>query len=63
MNGPSIVIATNGKGTIQITGDDSTKKIDTGYVFFVAPGSSIELTADSANQDQDFTTYRAFVEA
>lgn len=64
LNGPSIVIATNGKGTIQITGDDSTKqKIDTGYVFFVAPGSSIELTADSDNQDQDFTTYRAFVEA
>lgn len=59
-NGPSIVIATNGSGTISIKGEEA-KKVETGYVFFVAPGAEIEL--ESASSDVPFTTYRAFVES
>lgn len=58
--GPSIVIATNGSGTIRIKGEEP-KKVETGYVFFVAPGTEVEL--ESASTDAPFTTYRAFVEA
>ncbi|KAI5965339.1 PMI1 [Candida pseudojiufengensis] len=62
INGPSIIIATNGSGFIEIVNHPSSKqKIDTGYVFFVAPNTEINLTGDSG--DDAFTTYRAFVEA
>ncbi|WLF79582.1 Mannose-6-phosphate isomerase [Lodderomyces elongisporus] len=61
-DGPSIIIATNGSGTIQITGDDSTKQsVETGYVYFVAPNTAVELTASDSQKD-GLTTYRAFVE-
>lgn len=60
-DGPSIVIATNGTGTIAIQGSQDVKKVDTGYVFFVAPGTEVELVSTST--DAPFTTYRAFVEA
>ncbi|KAG7661639.1 PMI1 [[Candida] subhashii] len=60
--GPSIIIATSGSGSIQIKGDESSlQKVQTGFVYFVAPGVEIELVSES--QDQEFTTYRAFVEA
>lgn len=58
-DGPSIVIATNGSGSIKIKGQEA-KKVETGYVFFVAPGTEIEL--ESSSTDVPFTTYRAFVE-
>lgn len=58
-DGPSIVIATNGTGSIKIKGQEA-KKVETGYVFFVAPGTEIEL--ESTSTDAPFTTYRAFVE-
>ncbi|KAG5419220.1 PMI1 [Candida metapsilosis] len=62
IDGPSIIIATNGSGSIKIAGgDNKVDKIDTGYVFFVAPNTDIELIADGG--DEQFTTYRAFVEA
>lgn len=57
-DGPSIVITTNGTGSIKIPGE-AAKVVETGYVFFVAPGTKIELEATSG----DFTSYRAFVEA
>lgn len=60
-DGPSIVIATNGEGTIQIKGSNDVKDLKTGYTYFVAPGTEIELTSKST--DEPFTTYRAFVEA
>lgn len=59
-DGPSIVIATNGTGTIQIAGEQA-KEVKTGYVYFVAPGTKIVL--ESSSTDEPFTTYRAFVEA
>lgn len=61
IEGPSIIIATNGSGLIKIVGSQKCEKIDTGYVFFVAPNTEIELIADGG--DEQFTTYRAFVEA
>lgn len=60
--GPSIVIATSGSGTIQVKGDESSRqKVNAGFVYFICPGVEIELVSES--QDQEFTTYRAFVEA
>ncbi|ABN66515.2 mannose-6-phosphate isomerase [Scheffersomyces stipitis CBS 6054] len=60
-DGPSIVIATKGNGTISVKGSSDVKEVKTGYVFFVAPGVEIELV--SGSDDNEFTTYRAFVEA
>lgn len=59
-DGPSIVIATNGEGTIQLKGKEP-KEFVTGYVYFIAPGAEVELVSKS--EDEPFTTYRAFVEA
>ncbi|QRG40834.1 mannose-6-phosphate isomerase [Candidozyma auris] len=60
-NGPSVVIATNGYGTIRIQGGEEAHKVERGYVYFVAPNTAIEL--ESSSTDEPFTTYRAFVEA
>ena len=60
-NGPSIMIATNGEGKISIKGSGDCKTVNTGYVYFIAPGTDIEL--ESVSTDQPFTTYRAFAEA
>lgn len=59
--GPSIVIATNGSGEIKIKGETTAKEFKTGYVYFIAPNTEIELTSTST--DEPFTTYRAFVES
>lgn len=60
-NGPSIVIATNGTGSIKIKGSEEQIPVETGYVFFIAPETEVELVSSST--DEPFTTYRAFVEA
>lgn len=57
IRGPSIVIATDGEGTIAVDGEDA-KAIKAGYVYFVAPGTEIVLTSEAR-----LTTYRAFVES
>lgn len=59
-DGPSIVIATNGSGTVRVKGGEP-QAVKAGYVFFVAPGTEVEL--ESASVDAPLTTYRAFVEA
>lgn len=61
IEGPSIIIATNGSGQIKIAGSPDSEKVDTGYVFFVAPNTEVELVANDG--EEQFTTYRAFVEA
>jgi mannose-6-phosphate isomerase len=58
-NGPSIVIATKGNGTIAIEGSAEPQVFKQGYVYFIAPGTSVELVG---NAGEEFTTYRAFVE-
>ncbi|KAK6461534.1 mannose-6-phosphate isomerase [Scheffersomyces coipomensis] len=57
--GPSIIIGTKGEGSIKIKGSSKSEPFKTGYVYFVAPNAAVELTSN----DDDFTTYRAFVEA
>lgn len=61
INGPSIVICTEGHGTLKAKGSDKTFDVKTGYVFFIAPETEVSLTSGST--DEPFTTYRAFVEA
>jgi mannose-6-phosphate isomerase len=60
-DGPSIVIATKGSGSIKVKGADQSFPAKAGYVFFVSPGVEVELT--SSADDEEFTSYRAFVEA
>ncbi|KAF3992229.1 hypothetical protein FT663_01252 [Candidozyma haemuli var. vulneris] len=59
-HGPSVVIATNGNGSIRVQGEEA-QKVERGYVYFVAPETAVEL--ESSSTDEPFTTYRAFVEA
>lgn len=55
-NGPSILIATKGLGSLVV--GDSKKEVKTGYVYFIGP--DVEVDLESA--EPEFTTYRAFVE-
>ncbi|KAK5778413.1 hypothetical protein RI543_004076 [Arxiozyma heterogenica] len=55
--GPSILITTKGNGFISTEG--VKLKAEPGFVFFIAPNTQVDLES----MDQDFTTYRAFVEA
>lgn len=56
LNGPSILIAT--KGTGYLSADGVKLKAEPGFVFFIAPGTPVDLEA----LDKNFVTYRAFVE-
>lgn len=55
-HGPSIVITTKGNGYIQL--GDLKLKAEPGFIFFIAPETSVDFIAE----DPEFTTYRAFVE-
>ncbi|CUM67743.1 uncharacterized protein PRCAT00005448001 [Priceomyces carsonii] len=61
LNGPSIIIATNGSGTISVKGSSDIQNLKRGYVYFVAPNVEIDIVSEST--DSELTTYRAFVEA
>ncbi|PNP48637.1 hypothetical protein TGAMA5MH_00328 [Trichoderma gamsii] len=59
LEGPSIVICTNGKGTIAV--GDAKHEIEEGHVYFV--GSTAELILESAvGKEEEFTTFKAFCE-
>lgn len=59
LDGPSIVICTNGSGTISV--GPTSYEMKEGYVFFV--GSSAELVLESTTgEDEEFTTFKAFCE-
>ncbi|OAA56833.1 mannose-6-phosphate isomerase, class I [Cordyceps fumosorosea ARSEF 2679] len=59
LDGPSIVICTNGTGTISV--GPTTYEMKEGYVFFV--GSTAELVLESTTgEDEEFTTFKAFCE-
>lgn len=60
-DGPSIFICINGNGSVKIKGESDAKQVNVGDVYFVAPGVEVDLV--SASLDEQFTTYRAFVEA
>ncbi|CAR24323.1 mannose-6-phosphate isomerase PMI40 [Lachancea thermotolerans CBS 6340] len=56
LQGPSILITTKGNGFIK--SGETKLKSESGYVFFIAPETEVQVIAE----DTDFTTYRAFVE-
>ncbi|KAJ3477837.1 hypothetical protein NLG97_g8732 [Lecanicillium saksenae] len=59
LDGPSIVICTNGSGTISV--GPTSYEMKEGYVFFV--GSTAELVLESTTgEDEEFTTFKAFCE-
>lgn len=58
IEGPSIVICTNGKGKISV--GPTVKEIKEGWVYFV--GATAELVLESDNGDEDFITFKAFCE-
>lgn len=59
LEGPSIVICTNGKGTI--ASGETKHEIEEGHVYFV--GSTAELILESAvGKEEEFTTFKAFCE-
>ncbi|QLQ81608.1 hypothetical protein HG537_0F03690 [Torulaspora globosa] len=56
LKGPSILIVTKGTGVV---GTSAQKlKAEPGFVFFIAPDTPVDLETD----DNDFVSYRAFVE-
>lgn len=57
INGPSILIATDGRGSIGVLNHASIDVQSLGQCFFVPPGLSLRLEAHS---DSTFVTYRAF---
>jgi mannose-6-phosphate isomerase len=59
IDGPSIVICTNGKGKISV--GPTVKEIKEGWVYFV--GATAELVLESAvDESEDFITFKAFCE-
>lgn len=58
IEGPSIVICTNGKGKISV--GPTVKEIKEGWVYFV--GATAELVLESESGDDDFITFKAFCE-
>jgi len=58
INGPSILIVTQGSGTISVQGQEISPKHE-GQVYFIAAGTPVKITA----KQSDFVSYRAFVEA
>lgn len=53
-DGPSIIIATNGAGTLKADGQEYP--FAQGYVYFIGPNTAYDLVASEAG----FTTYRAY---
>lgn len=58
IEGPSIVICTNGKGKISV--GPTVKEIKEGWVYFV--GATAELVLESESGEDDFITFKAFCE-
>lgn len=59
VEGPSILIVTNGAGSIKLQDGQVELKAGTGNVFFIAPEAEVVLESTEEN----FISYRAFVEA
>ncbi|OAV92388.1 phosphomannose isomerase type I [Puccinia triticina 1-1 BBBD Race 1] len=57
INGPSILIVTQGSGTISVEGQEVTSKHE-GQVYFIAAGMPVQISATQSS----FVSYRAFVE-
>ena len=57
IDGPSLLIVENGKGTVAV-GPKNKQKAETGWVFFVGAGAEVEMQAEEGG----FVVYRAFCE-
>jgi mannose-6-phosphate isomerase len=58
IEGPSIIICTEGQGTISV--GPKTEEMKEGWVFFV--GATAEVVLESSSSDKTFRTFRAFCE-
>lgn len=58
IEGPSIVICTEGQGTISV--GPKTEEMKEGWVYFV--GATAECVLESSDSDKTFRTFRAFCE-
>ncbi|ODV87692.1 hypothetical protein CANARDRAFT_215449 [[Candida] arabinofermentans NRRL YB-2248] len=62
LNGPSILIVSDGEGKIRLKGDESsTLSCSEGGIYFIAPYVDIELISEDV--ETPFTSYRAYCEA
>lgn len=59
IDGPSILIVTNGAGSIKLQNCEVEFKASTGNILFIAPDAEVVLKSTENN----FISYRAFVEA
>ncbi|KAG5936674.1 hypothetical protein E4U53_000170 [Claviceps sorghi] len=59
LDGPSIVICTNGKGKISV--GSTVMDVREGYVFFVGSTAEVVLEAEGGDEDE-FITFKAFCE-
>ncbi|QPG74313.1 mannose-6-phosphate isomerase pmi40 [Brettanomyces nanus] len=59
VDGPSIIIVTEGSGEIAAK-DEKAQKAETGHIFFLAPRTEVVMSSKST--DAPFTLYRAFCE-
>jgi mannose-6-phosphate isomerase len=58
IDGPSIVIVTEGQGTVHCTADERCLELKPGVVFFVGAGTGLSFNT----KDGPLHLYRAFVE-
>jgi mannose-6-phosphate isomerase len=58
IDGPSIIICTEGHGTISV--GPKSQEMQEGWVYFV--GATAECVLESSNGDKTFRTFRAFCE-
>lgn len=59
--GPSIVICTGGHGKISV-GPAKVEEVKEGHVFFVGADAECVLESTTENEDEAFTTFKAFCE-
>lgn len=59
VEGPSIVLCTNGKGKISV--GPTVMDVEEGYVFFAGSRTTVVLEAEGADEDE-FVTFKAFCE-
>lgn len=60
LDGPSIIICTAGSGKISV--GPTVHEISEGYVFFVGANAECVLESEGQNDDDEFTTFKAFCE-
>jgi mannose-6-phosphate isomerase len=60
LDGPSIIICTGGKGKISV--GPTAQEVKEGYVFFVGASAECVLESEGASEDDEFITFKAFVE-